>query len=156
MRLREQHGFTLFELIVVLLILALAVGAVSFSFTQFTRQSSDKLGDEIRHWIEHVKNVSLLSGRPHRIYQKPEGLVATPWLNGSWSDIPTITILPLPAEYRVLVSGNDQPNSLLLSLSDGSVFAKGPLLILSGDRSEGLEINGMAILEEQSALHNVF
>ena len=156
MRVGEQHGFTLFELIVVLLILSLVVGSVSFSFTQFTRHSSDRLGNEITHWIEHVRNVSLLSGLPHRIYQKPEGLVATPWINGSWSDIPTLTILPIPAEYRVLISGNDQPKSLLLSLSDGSIFAKGSLLILSSDRLEGLEINGMVILAEQSALYHVF
>ena len=132
----HQHGFTLIELMVVLLVIAVATSVVTMGIHQVSRQDVKQVSNEIDAWAHHVSSLAVVTGNHYHVSMDGASLLAKAWGSSSSSSKPgvRVTHFPLPNGLR-LVQSNKNQEILFSVLSSGEMLKHVDLSLSDGDES---------------------
>lgn len=134
LRKDTQHGFTLFEVLAVIVILSIAFSLVGYSVTQGLSNAQERqAGKDLLLALRQVRNQSVVSGQP---------VVLTFDLQRSCYQIPTKSpvCLPLGMGVRLTTAAGLSPNEPAIAFYPNGSSSGGNILLTKGERTWRIDI----------------
>lgn len=83
----HQKGFTLVEILVVVMLLALLSSAVILSINSITNRQLRGQGDQLLAWLNWAQQASMLSGSSYGVAEHENQLLVVAPINGKWYQV---------------------------------------------------------------------
>lgn len=82
-----QHGFTLVEMLVVVMLVALLSSTVILGVNAIIGRQLQSQSDQLMSWLQWAQQASMLSGSNYGIAQQDKQLIVVAPLNGKWYQV---------------------------------------------------------------------
>ena len=116
-RKQRASGFTLVEVIVALIVLAVAVGFVVISFNQLNGRDADTQANKINRWLQSLADRSVLEGGMYGFRVMGNQLQAISWFDHQWFVVEHEGLVELSDNLVFSHTEDDQPAGFI-SLDD--------------------------------------
>jgi len=101
MRIRQAQGFTLFEILVVLVVIALAGSALVFGFGQTLARQKDASAEQVFAWLQAVADTSVFQSTVIGVAESNQQLILLGFYQDDWYRLEAELPYDLDGELRL-------------------------------------------------------
>jgi general secretion pathway protein H len=124
-----MRGFTLLELLVVLMLVGVLVGMVSFSGGKDLRREAQQQARLFTQQLQHARQQAVLDGREYGIRFDAQSYWLMKWTSRGWENVGSVQ--PTDMDLRLEIDGhalatvafNEQPQLLIMSSDETGAFS---------------------------------